>query len=82
MIEPLTADFAAVHGFEQRAVAGVEIGRNDQHVIAGVEGIDGGPADAAIVRVQARQGRHVEGVGHDDSFESHFFFEQSVHNCP
>ena len=65
---------------QHRAIAGIEIGRNDQHVIAGCEGFDRGPAD--ILSVDARQPCHVEGVGHDHPFESHFLFEQSLHNRP
>ncbi len=64
---------------EVAANRGSAFGRKDQHVVAGFEGVDGCPTD--ILRVQARQSGHVEGVGHDDPFEAHFFFEQSGHNC-
>src|SRR5208337_1359496 len=45
---------------------------------AGLEGFDRGPAD--ILRVHARQPRHVEGIGYDDPFKSHLFLEQSAHD--
>ena len=78
LIELQAVDFAAAHGLQHRAVTGVEIGGNDQHVIAGLEGFDRGAAD--ILRVQARQPCHVEGVGDNDPLESHFFFEQAAHH--
>ena len=63
---------------QHRTIAGVEIRRNNQHVVARLERLDRRPPD--ILCVQPCQPRHVESVGHHNSLESHFFFQQSVHN--
>src|SRR5437899_6427278 len=57
-IQPCRRDFAAVDSIEHRPVGGIKVCRNEEQVIAGLEGINGGAAD--VVGVETGQTGHID----------------------
>ena len=73
-VEPLPGNLSRLHGLHQRVIRSRKVGRNQQKVIARLEGLDGGAPD--IAGKQMRKSGHIKRIGHDESLESQLIFKQ------
>jgi hypothetical protein len=69
---------AFLHGFKKAVVGAVEVGGDDDHVVAGLNGGDGFRAETSAMacRENARESAHIERVCDDQAFEAKLVFQQ------